>query len=289
VIGSLIGVHYVAVSDPRHVTGRFNSHLTSCLLLHADEGFWAGDHAAEGKLKDLITGKHHFIEYKGKEPIRVSNYVRLLVSGNPDWLVPAGFEERRFATLDVGEAQITNAEYFAAIDAEMDNGGREALLDYLMKFNLSEVDLRTIPKTAALLDQKLSSLGPEQGWWLDTLARGELPWGVEEPRRCPASRLFDRYIKHASRHGARRRAIEVQLGKFLHKHVPDLIKSEATYKHWTGIGIKDTGGAVYTFPTLAVCRAAFAKTLGHDKITWMEKSDWSFEPVPDPDPREVPF
>jgi hypothetical protein len=46
--------------------------------LHADEAFWAGDHAAEGKLKDLVTGHDHFIEYKGKEPVRVQNFVRLL-------------------------------------------------------------------------------------------------------------------------------------------------------------------------------------------------------------------
>ena len=131
--------------------------------------FWAGDHAAEGKLKDLITGEHHFIEYKGKEPIRVRNYVRLFVTGNPDWLVPAGIEERRFAALDMGEARMQDTEYFAAIDAEMDNGGREALLEHLLRFDLSTVNLREIPKTAALLEQKMSSLSPEQGWWLDTL------------------------------------------------------------------------------------------------------------------------
>jgi hypothetical protein len=291
VIGSLLGEHYALVSDPRYVTGRFNSHLVSCLLLHCDESFWAGDHTAEGKLKDLITGNYHFIEYKGKEPIRVHNYVRLFVTGNPEWLVPAGFEERRFATLDIGEAKIQDAEYFAAIDAEMDNGGREALLNFLLSFDLKSVDLRTIPTTAALLDQKLSSLNPEQGWWLDTLARGELPWGIEEPGRCPACRLFDRYTKHAMRHGTRRRAIEVQLGMFLRKHVPDLIKIEATYKTWTGSEMKDAAGAVYVFPALAECRAAFAKTLGHDNISWVEKSGWSLEPVPDPnmEPREVPF
>lgn len=289
VIGSILGEHYALVSDPRYVTGRFNAHLVSCLLLHCDESFWAGDHAAEGKLKDLITGDYHFIEYKGKEPIRVRNYVRLLVTGNPDWLIPAGFEERRFAVLDIGEAKIQNAEYFAAIDAEMNNGGREALLDFLLRFDLTSVDLRTIPKTAALLDQKLASLSPEQGWWLDTLMRGELPWGVEEPGRCPAFRLFDRYVKHASRHGARRRSIETQLGMFLRKQVPSLIKSEATYKHWSGTEMQDTAGAVYVFPSLAACRAAFAKTLGHDTITWVEKGQWSLEPAPDPTQREVPF
>jgi Family of unknown function (DUF5906) len=65
-------------SPTRYITGRFNSHLADCLLLHADEAFWAGDHAAEGKLKDLVTGHDHFIEYKGKEPVRVQNFVRLL-------------------------------------------------------------------------------------------------------------------------------------------------------------------------------------------------------------------
>jgi hypothetical protein len=39
VFGSLLGSHYVLVSDPRYVTGRFNSHLVSCLMLHCDEAF----------------------------------------------------------------------------------------------------------------------------------------------------------------------------------------------------------------------------------------------------------
>jgi hypothetical protein len=182
VFGSLLGRHYLLVSDPRYVTGRFNSHLVSCLLLHCDEAFWAGDHAAEGKLKDLITGQHHLIEFKGKEPIKVRNYVRLLVTGNPDWLVPAGFEERRFAVLDVGEGHMQDNAYFAAIDEQMDNGGREALLDHLLKFDLKSVDLRTIPKTAALLDQKISTLNPIQGWWLDTLMRGQLPGPLPDER-----------------------------------------------------------------------------------------------------------
>ena len=116
IIGSLLGEHYVAVSDPRYVTGRFNSHLVSALLLHADEGFWAGDHAAEGKIKDLVTGDFHFVEFKGKEPIKIRNYVRLLVTGNPDWLVPAGMEERRFAVFDVAEDHMQDHRYFAAIE-----------------------------------------------------------------------------------------------------------------------------------------------------------------------------
>ena len=58
--------------------------------------------------------------------------MRLLVTGNADWQVPAGFEERRFAVLDVGDAHQQDHAYFAAIDAEMNAGGREALLFHLL-------------------------------------------------------------------------------------------------------------------------------------------------------------
>ena len=255
VIGSLLGEHYKLVSDPRYITGRFNSHLADCLLLHADEAFWAGDHAAEGKLKDLITGHDHFIEYKGKEPVRVQNFVRLLVTGNDDWLVPAGLGERRPAVLDVGQEHMQDHAYFAAIDAEMANGGREALLQHLLNFDLSTVDLRSIPKTAALLDQKVASLPSEKAWWLDVLMRGKLPLGCG--RTCPTAELFDDYITHADKIGVRRRAIETQIGMFLSKHVPGLRKSEGRYE----------------FPPLAEARAAFAKKLQHT-VDWGDENEW---------------
>jgi hypothetical protein len=293
VFGSLLGPHYVAVSDPRYITGRFNSHLVACLLLHADEAFWAGDHAAEGKLKDLVTGDTQWIEFKGKEPISIRNFVRLCVCGNPDWLVPAGFDERRFAIFDVGEDKMQDKKYFAAIDDEMDNGGREALLHHLLIFDLTNIDLRTIPKTEALFEQQVSSLTSEQSWWLDTLMRGELPWGCELPGACPTNRLFDRYITRATRQGARRRAIETQLGGFLRKHVPKLERSRSFYKRWNDTRHKmvDQRGWVYDFPPLKDCRAAFAAKMGAD-IKWNDgDDDWELEPPPDPNdnPNDTPF
>jgi hypothetical protein len=82
--------HYALVADSRYIVGRFNAHLANCLMLQLDEATWGGDHAAAGKLKDLITGDYQYIEYKGKEPVTRANYVRLLVTGNNNWLVPAG-------------------------------------------------------------------------------------------------------------------------------------------------------------------------------------------------------
>ena len=198
----------------------------------------------------------------------------LLVTGNPDWLVPAGFEERRFATFDIGDKHMQDIPYFKAIINEMKNGGSEALLYHLSNFDLSSINLSEIPKTAALLDQKLSSLTPEQGWLLDTLMRGELPYDVEkeEDRKCPTSALFDRYINHASKHGVRRRSIEVVLGTFLKKYVPGLRKIDTTY----GKGNSTRQGYVYVFPPLAECRAAFSKML-HQDFDWPEKGGWTID------------
>jgi phage/plasmid-associated DNA primase len=270
-MGRLLGPHYSLVSDPRYITGRFNSHLTSCLLLHADESFWAGDRAAEGKLKDLVTGDYQYIELKGKEAFRVANYVRLLVTGNPDWLVPAGFRERRFATLDVGEAQIQNTAYFKAIEEEMDKGGAEALLDYLMKFDLSEIDLRVIPTTQALLDQKFSTLEPVQSWWLDVLSQGELPFADNNPLplgSCYVKDLYQCYIKHANLRGTRHKLCEQILGTNLRKLVVGLEKRRPA-----GTGARPRA---YYFPPLAECRKQFEQIIGQD-IDWgdeSKKEDW---------------
>ena len=147
VIGSLFQDHYVAVSDPRYITRGFNSHMVQCLLLHAEEAFWAGDKTAEGRLKDLITGETHLVEFKGIEPFPVRNYIRLLVTTNNDWAVPAGLGARRFAVLKVSDTHQMDIPYFAAIMEQIENGGREALLHYLLNYDLSSVDLRIVPRT----------------------------------------------------------------------------------------------------------------------------------------------
>jgi Bifunctional DNA primase/polymerase, N-terminal/Family of unknown function (DUF5906) len=266
ILGSLLGGrHYTLVSEPRYVTGRFNSHLVSCLLLHADEAFWAGDPTAEGKLKDLITGEHQWIEYKGLEPIKVRNFLRLLVSGNPDWLVPAGLEARRFTVLDVGEDHIKDHPYFAAIDAEMANGGREALLHYLLNFDLSTVDLREVLKTRALLDQKLASLSAEESWWLDILQRGRLPGRRDRgANTCSSEALFDSYVDHAKSQGVRRRAIETVLGRFVRRFAPELRVMQP----------RESGRRrLYVFPPLQGCRDKFAERM-QQHVGWGAAQEW---------------
>jgi len=262
VIGSLIGGnHYVLVSSPRYVTGNFNAHMASLLLLHADEAFWAGDKSAEGKLKDLVTGHRHLVEFKFIDPISLRNFVRLFVTGNSNWTVPAGFGERRFCVLDVSEDHKQDYPYFNAIDVEMANGGREALLHYLLNFDLSKVNLRSILKTTALLEQKISSASPEEAWWLDVLSSGQLPPAVGKvsekiPRSCFITELYADYISHAKAQGVSRRSIETKMGMFLSKAVGPSLDRKQFEDRW-----------YYVLPSLIECRKRFAQMMQH-QINW---------------------
>jgi hypothetical protein len=269
IFGSLIANHYELVSEPRYVTGQFNSHMSSLLVLHADEAFWAGDKRAEGKLKDLITGTRHLLEFKGIDPISVNNFVRLFVTTNEEWAIPARFRERRFAVFNVGEDKIQDRTYFAAIEEEMENGGREALLHHLKNFDLTQTDVSVVPKTDALLEQMIASFTPEEAWWFDTLQRGELPWGAEETNKCPKRRLFKRYVQHAQILGTRHKSIETRIGMFLKKYVGSDLKADErgdfkVYRRGTKMTEK---GWIYTFPPLKECREQFAKEMGY-AVKW---------------------
>ena len=105
----------------------------------------------------------------------------------------------------------------------MNNGGREALLHYLLNFDLSQVNLRVIPKTAALLDQQIKSMTPEQAWWLQMLMKGLLPSvdlrDVDDPCICRREHLFEQYVLYAQIRGISHRSTETRIGMFLRKQL----------------------------------------------------------------------
>ena len=161
----------------------------------------------------------------------------------------------------------------------MNNGGREALLYELLNFDLSKVDLRTVPKTAALLDQQIETMTPEQAWWFETLMQGALPprpHGVGGVHVCPRDDLFERYVRHARVQGINRRSTETRIGMFLRAQL--------------GARLKDTRHLVgnqrvrrYELPPLADCRRLFAGSLGQpiewgdgwESEDWQHGADWS--------------
>jgi hypothetical protein len=275
----LLGEHYTIVTKDTHITGQFNAHLAKCLLLHADEAFWAGDKQAAGTLKDLATGDVHMIEYKYHDAIAIDNYIRLLISSNADWVVPAGMEERRFATVTVGDAYRENHEYFGAIERQLDDGGAEALLYSLLNFDLSQVDISVIPATEGLLEQKIQSLDPIKGWWLTTLQSGRLPAGCSAANTCPKAALYQRYLDHSSMTRARgERSIATQFGMQWRKLLPLSPGGKANLGTFSdGYYMHQFGpmkfGTVYQLPSLADCRRYFEELIGQPIIQEVDVPD----------------
>jgi hypothetical protein len=163
-IGALFPNHYRIVDMGRYVTGQFNIHMMNCLLLQADKAVWAGDKDGEGALKGLIISEIRMVEPKGIDAFPVGNFLRLYITSNEKWVVPAGVSARRFAVLEVNPRCVGNKQYFAEMRTELQDGGSEALLYDLFAFDLDSVDLRTVPKTTALLEQKERSLPPIETW-----------------------------------------------------------------------------------------------------------------------------
>ena len=276
IFGSLIQQHYFLVDDPRYVTGQFNAHMASCLLLQADEAVWAGDKKAEGRLKGLVTSNVQQIEAKGVDSIRLHNYLRLLLTSNESWVVPAGKDERRFAVLDVDPRCAQNHEYFAEMNAELADGGFSYLLHDLLAFDLSTVNVRQIPHTLALFEQKVASLDSVESWWLGRLHAGapthqHNDWPADVPIVVPVSSVFNDYILTAEKVGFRRRSSETAFGIALNRLLPGrLEKKRRSVAEEDGVTPRRTW--CYVLPGLEEARDLFERAVGQP-IVWARESD----------------
>jgi len=266
--GKLFGRHYMLLNDSGQLTGKFNGHMKDKCLLFADEAFWAGDKAAEGKLKSMITESTINVEMKGKDVYSIKNNLHMIFATNNEWAAPAGPRERRFFIVDVGEKHLQDNTYFGAICNHMDKGGREALLHYLMNYDVSGTDLRKFPQTAALREAKLLSASPAQKFWYHVLETGCLHFSIEDGWGEGVVRtdyLHEQYIKFVNDMGIKHKASDTELGMQLKKMLPaDGFKKERRtvndYK-------KTLRKNCYVFPSLAESRRAYERFI-NSEMEW---------------------
>jgi len=176
-----LGPYAIKVAQKHHITGNFNGHQRGIILMVCEEAFWAGDHQAGNALKDLITSDEMMFEQKGVDAVPTSNYCRLGFISNESWVVPAGLEdERRYFVIECGDARRGDIKFFAAIDKQMHNGGREAMIHQLMNWD-PIVDggfkegwdiLRLPPMTDQLVSQAMESLEPWDKFFINMIEDG---------------------------------------------------------------------------------------------------------------------
>lgn len=233
----------IIVADPRHILGNFNAHLERTLLLHIEEGSWAGDKQAESILKNRITAPEILIERKGIDPVARKNYARVFISSNSDWVVPATNDERRWFVLNVQE--VRSSAYFDELYGEMYNGGPCALLAFLTSRAITH-DLRKPPMTDALGEQVLETLTGVDRWWFDVLTSGRLPDRFEDAWSKVGCN--DLYNDYASRD--RYPVTQRSFGRKLTALCPGRRRLGGGNQGW-----------FYLFPDIEKCRADFERVM----------------------------
>jgi hypothetical protein len=222
----IFGQHGTHISQPEHLTGRFNGHLRDCCFLFCDEAFFAGDRAHVGALKRLITEPTITIEGKYQAAVLVPNMLHLVMASNERCVVPAGMQSRRFFVLVASDKKIGDFDYFAELQNEIDNGGgAEAFLDDLLNFPLSKFNARAVPRTEGLNTQRHLTLAGVEAWWLDTLHRGYVcasRHGLEDDLHqwmevVSTELLYCSYRAYVREHHERRPLPRAEFGGFLNK------------------------------------------------------------------------
>ena len=265
--GSLFGRHYLSLSHSTHLTGQFNHHLKDALVVLLDEGFLVGDKQSEGLLKSMVTESIINIEQKFKDLITVKNHINLIIASNNEKIVPAGLDERRFFVTDISEEQKQNKAYFAAVEQQMNNGGREAMLYELMSWDYSDVSLRTIPKTKALFEQKHYSMSTVQKFWYEKLLDGRLSKTHQNWEGWISfQELYDSYLEFARLRNDKNLHAQNTFGKELRKVCKSMSKGRPN----------ENGGRnhIKKFPALDICRKEFEKFVDVENlIEWEDPAE----------------
>jgi len=277
--GSLFGRHFLQVSNSKHLTGNFNAHLRDCVVLFGDEAFYAGDKKHESVLKTLITEETLAIEAKGVDLEAFPNYVHLLLASNDGWVIPAGSDERRFFVLDVADKRIQDTQYFQAIADQMNTGGKEALLHHLMMLDLKGWEVRDVPKTAALGEQKLYSMRDENAWWFNKLSQGYLlPVHEQWEELVDKDDLKADFVEFCRQYNIVDRGNDIVFGLLMNKWLPagyPTIRKrrvQKTVDDGDGYPITRTVPArFYKLPCLDACRAHWEKV--HGAASWPVTED----------------
>nr|WP_281414725.1 primase-helicase family protein [Plastoroseomonas arctica] len=289
----LVGYHGLAVYNSKHLVGNFNAHLRDTILLFADEAFFAGDRAAVGVLKGLITEPWLMLEGKFQNAVQGPNYLHILMASNEDWVVPASLDARRFFVLEVSEARKNDIGYFAAIWQQMDAGGFEAMLHDLLHMDLTTFNVRAVPATEGLERQRKLSLTTTEAWWQDCLERGyvfrsclglEAVFAVWHPT-VTTHLLFASYLAFAKSRGERRILTREDLGRFfasmraeafrwrngiVSEHLADVETSNGVTRMAKVVKLERAYG--YKLGDLTKARNAFTQSIGLD-VEWESGTD----------------
>ena len=268
--GKLFGRHYGAFSQPDHLTNKYNAHLEYLCVMFAEEAFFAGDKRHESVLKALVTEETMQVERKYGATRMVPNRLSIIMASNEEWVIPAGKHERRYFVVDCSTSKMQNLEYFHDMADQMEDGGREALLYYLLhEVDITDFNVWNKPKTQALLTQQELSFNPVERWWFECLRENSVDHGW--PYRMAKDTLYDSFLSS----GGKARAVgRVDFGRKM-KTMVDLKVTKMQEERRNEKTGKNEARIVnaFEFPTISDARLQFEQ-YRREKYTWAAEATY---------------
>lgn len=264
VLKAIFGPYFLHLSNPRHLTGNFNAHLMTAVVVFVDEGYWSGDKAAEGVFKALVTEDHVLIEPKGREAFQMPNRMAFMVATNNEYAAPASARARRWMVIPVNDERVGDHAYFSALHEDIENGGAAAFLHYLLNRDISGFNPRDMPQTQALNQQKLHHMGVLDRWLMNALETGTgLAGGEwEGPQVASCAGAVEHFGRYAQSVGMRAYGTDTRtIGKRLNE-VFKCGPAEAR------VGDGYSRGRGWRLPALEDARATAAREFGLHQYEW---------------------
>ena len=260
VVREMLGHYYMHAASSGVLMGRFNGHLAARLLLHVEEVAWEGSKRAEGVLKSLVTAPVMSIESKGVNAVLMRSALRILMTSNEDYVVPATADERRWFVLDVSDAHRRDAAWFGALRGEMEGDGPACLRRVLAEWPLEGFDVRDVPHTEALGQQQEESLSGFDRFWGELLEEGTAFEGwAGNPVDVERDLVRSSYEAWERKHRTQERPDTPQaIGRKL-VDFTGVPRDKLSHRPWTKNG---TRPRLYALPSLADCREMWLKRFG---------------------------
>ena len=143
---AVMGIYgkYGRIIDQASVEDKFNDWASGKLFLIADEVIARQDlYHVKNKLKSFITSEWIRINPKNVAAYDEKNHVNLVFLSNERMPVVIDEDDRRHTVLWTPEK--LDADFYREVSAEIRNGGREALFDYLLNLDLGDFNEHTKP------------------------------------------------------------------------------------------------------------------------------------------------
>ena len=236
------------------ITGRFQSVIVNKLLIFGDEVDLTSKAVAD-RAKGIISEPTISIERKGYEPEVMPLYARFIFAGNHSRLISAGTRERRYLILEPSVKRIGDHEYWKDLYSTINGVGANALLHYLLNFDIAGFNPNSVPATKALIEEKIQNLKPALMFLHEELSKDGNPFnGVARIQSNKLVELYkDWYFEKIGTTSMA--ALRSAIGKAL-----------------VSCGLKPMGrndtktGKYYDLPTKEVFKGMLAKSLGHEVV-----------------------